>query len=591
MQRWEQTLGLPIHRLLVGKNASVWALRSELDAWYLSRDPYKELEDPAADDPSQPTQPPVIPAPSPTPITPNPVAPVVQDIVAPPDPEDRAATKWGLPWKIGAVAAGILLCALAYLSLPTQIPGQSGTRTDPVPKKIRLFVRPLYNCSADGEGGFAEGLTNEINTQIGRLDPHRLGVIAPTTAKLYCKHSIPDLVRALSVDYILEGSVQRVDKQVRIDVQLILASDQTPVWAESYTDTVGDILKVQDRVSADVARRLLVQLSSKASQTVPPPIDIVGYDAYLAGRLAWTRRDFPVALAEFQQAAQLLPTYAPAHSGLAAVYAVIGQAPNDGLQPKDAAALALAEARSALQLDPGNAESHAVLGSIALHYDWDFPKAEREFQEAIRLEPGNATAHQWLGQYYMMMERPQEAQAETNQALNLDPASPIFITARAEGLYYARDFDATLAHAQIAVKQFPEFVLGEFWLGSAYREKGMYAESLAHFNRALQLAPNNPALIMAYGNALAKSGDKSGALNALALLEALSHQRYVPAIYFAGIYTGLGDLNNAFASLQTAVQQRNDRLIYLRVDPLSDPLRSDPRFAALMQQVNTPIQH
>src|SRR5271154_1416870 len=204
VQRWENTLDLPIHRLQVGKQASVWALRSELDAWYLRRDPNKELDEPAVDDPSTRTRPPGSPAPSPTSVTPTSIHTAVPDIVEPSrSPDDPSAPKWGLPWKIGAVAAGILLCALAYLSLPTQNPGRSGTRPNPEAKKIRLFVRPLNSCSAVDDGGFAEGLTNEINTQIGRLDPQRLGVIAPTTAKLYCKNSIPGLVSVLSVDYIL----------------------------------------------------------------------------------------------------------------------------------------------------------------------------------------------------------------------------------------------------------------------------------------------------------------------------------------------------------------------------------------------------
>jgi serine/threonine-protein kinase len=416
-----------------------------------------------------------------------------------------------------------------------------------------------------------------------------LAVIAPTTAEKYSTSTTSDLVRTLKVDYVLEGSVLRAkDKgEVQIYEQLITASDETLKWSDSYNGGLTDILVVEHRLVSGVAGALNVKSKHTTKALPKTPVDINGYDAYLAGRRAWALRDLPGAVTGFQKAARLLPAYAPAHSGLAAAYAVMGQSPNDGIEPGQSAPMAVKEAHIALQLDPRNAESHCVLGNLALSYDWDFPAAEREFREALALEPANATAHQWLGQYFMVMNNIPEAQGETGQALELDPASPIFITAKAEAFYYSRDFDSTISHARIAVEQFPQFVLGEFWLGSAYREKRMYAESLAHFQRALTLAPKNPALLMAYGHALAVSGDPAGAKAKLAELQAMAAGRYIPAIYFAGIYTGLGDLDNAFIWLQKAVQQRNDRLIYLREDPISDPLRADPRFAALMRQVHT----
>jgi TolB-like protein/Flp pilus assembly protein TadD len=455
--------------------------------------------------------------------------------------------------------------------------------------RVRLFVRVFGNLVDPADDEFTKGLTLEITSRLARLDPDKLAVIAPTTAGKYSTSTTSELMRILKVDYVLEGSVRRAkDKdEVHIDGQLITAADETLKWSDGYNGSLVDILSVEDRLTAGIAGALNVKPTHAAKVPSKTPVDINGYDAYLAGRRAWALRDLPGAVTAFQKAAKLLPAYAPAHSGLAAAYAVMGQSPNDGMEPRESAPMAVKEAHTALQLDPRNAESHCVLGNLALSYDWDFPTAEREFREAMALEPGNATAHQWLGQYFMVMNSIPEAQGETGQALELDPASPIFITARAEAFYYARDFDSTISHAQIAVQQFPQFVLGEFWLGSAYREKKMYPESLAHFQRALTLAPRNAALLMAYGHALAVSGDHAGAKAKLAELQAMARDRYIPAIYFAGIYTGLGDTDNAFAWLQKAVQQRNDRLIYLREDPISDPLRPDARFAALMQQVHT----
>jgi Flp pilus assembly protein TadD len=264
----------------------------------------------------------------------------------------------------------------------------------------------------------------------------------------------------------------------------------------------------------------------------------------------------------------------------------MGESPNDAAPPAISAAKAKAEVQRALALDPANAEAHYVLGNILMSYDWDFPAAERQLREAIRLEPNNPTAHQWLGQYFMTQNRLSEAQSETLKALDLDPVSPIFTTAQAETFYYAHDFDSTIALAKLTLEQFPNFLYGEFWLASGYREKKMYPQALQHFRTACSLAPNNPALLMALGHALAVSGDRQGALAILAQLQSMSRQRYVPALYMAGIYVGLREDGNAFVYFDRAVAERDDRLIYLAVEPLGDPLRSDPRFHALLARIH-----
>jgi tetratricopeptide (TPR) repeat protein len=186
----------------------------------------------------------------------------------------------------------------------------------------------------------------------------------------------------------------------------------------------------------------------------------------------------------------------------------------------------------------------------------------------------------------MTQNRLAEAQSETLKALELDPVSPIFTTARAETFYYAHDFDSTIAQAKLTLEQFPNFLYAELWLASAYREKKMYREALQHFRAARDLAPNNAALLSVLGHALAVSGDRQGALNVLAQIQAMSHKRYVPSVYLAGIYLGLGDKANTFAYMNRAVDEHNDRLIYLAVDPMADPIRSDPRFQALLARIH-----
>jgi len=583
VQRWEKNLALPIHRLAVGKLSSVYAYPSELDKWYHEREPSDVKDDDASDDPSSSgiARPNglTLPAPAST-------APVSNGEAGGGAQLEKSFYKPTVIWAAFASLAVLgVLIALAIRWYPSVIVLPRGTM--PVDAKIRLFVRPFQNITGDpGQAEFTEGLTNELNTRLGRLDPKHLGVIAPTSSKQLGGKSIAELEPLLKLNYVLEGSVRRASNQVRIDVSLISAKEQTPLWSDSYTENLADILKVQDEVAETVAQKLLLNLPPVSAAASAATVDPEGYNSYLRGRRAWTTRDLERSVSAFEDAVKKMPKYVPAHSGLAASYAVIGQAPNDAMPPGVASSKAKAEVQRALDLDPTSAEAHYVRGNILMYYDWDFPAAEKELREAIRLEPGNATAHQWLAQYFMIEKRLGEAQAETDIALELDPVSPIFTTTRAEAFYYGHDFDAAIAQAKLTLEQYPNSVLGEFWLASAYREKKMYPEAMQHFRRAGTLAPNNPALLMELGHALAVSGDKAAALAVLADLQALSTHRYVPVAYYAGIYLGLDDKNQTFLWLDRAVSERDDRVIYLAVEPMADPLRSDPRFQALLARIH-----
>jgi TolB-like protein/Flp pilus assembly protein TadD len=571
VQRWEKNLGVPIHRLQVGKISSVYAYPSELDKWYQGREPQDVKEDDFTEEPVvEPNSASSPPADSSTKLVPA-IGPQSQTAI----PLYRRKSAW-LAGIAFMVVFGILVARaiIPYPPISSLPPGG----------KIRLFVRPLATIGSQSD--FADGLTSELTTRLGGLDPKRLGVIAPTSSRQLGAKPISELEPLLKLNYVLEGSVRYGSENVRIDLSLISAKDQTPLWSDSYNEKLSDILKVQDKVAEAVAQKLLLNLPPVPKGVSTASVDPEGYNSFLRGRRAWATRDLERSVSAFEDAVSKMPNYVPAHSGLAASYAVIGQAPNDAMPPAVAAGKAKAEVQRTLQLDPTNAEAHYVRGNILMYYDWDFPAAEKELREAIRLEPGNATAHQWLAQYFMIEKRLSEAQAETDIALELDPVSPIFTTTRAEAFYYGHDFDAAIAQARLTLEQYPNSVLGEFWLASAYREKKMYPEAIQHFRRAGTLAPNNPALLMELGHALAVSGDRAAALAVLADLQALSSHRYVPVAYYAGIYLGLGDKNQTFTWLDRAVNQRDDRLIYLAVEPMADPIRSDPRFQALLTRIH-----
>ena len=576
VQRWEKTLGLPIHRLQVGKQSSVYAFPSELDKWYREREP-KEIKD----------DPPIEPAPGeshgPNGSSTHAVPPGESHV--PPQDEipfyKRKSTWFGVTVLL---VVGFLLARFGFL-LPI-VSWQPRVPVSP-DAKLRLFVRPFQNISGDpGQAEFTEGLTNEINTRLGKLDPKHLGVIAPTSSQQLGHKPISELQPLLNLNYVLEGSVRRAGDQVRIDVSLISAREPTQLWSDSYTEKLADILKVQDEVAEAVAQKLLLNLTPPAGASSAATVDPEGYSSYLRGRRFWAVRDLAHGVPAFEDAVQKMPQYVPALSGLAASYAVMGEAPNDAVPPTISAPKAKTEAQRALALDPANAEAHFVLGNLAMSFDFDFPVAEKSFRYAILKEPNNPTAHQWLGQYLLTQNRLAEAQSETLKALELDPVSPIFTTTRAEAFYYAHDFDSTVAQAKLTLEQSPNFLLGEFWLASAYREKKMYPEALQHFRIACSLAPGNPALLTVLGHAMAVSGNRADALGVLSQLQNLSHQRYVPSLYLAVVHIGLGDKDNAFLYLNRAVDEHNDRLIYLAVEPIADSLRSDTRFQTLLRRIH-----
>jgi serine/threonine-protein kinase len=290
-------------------------------------------------------------------------------------------------------------------------------------------------------------------------------------------------------------------------------------------------------------------------------------------------------LEAYQQAIQKDPQYALAYAGLASAYALLGQVPYDDLPPSEAKPKARDAAKRALELDPQLADAHAVLANVAYSYDWNFALAESEFQRALALGPSDPIPHIWYAQYCIVRNRLAQALEENSRTVELDPVSPLFNTVRAEVEYHSRNYDAAIEQARRTVEQYPSYPLAYIWLGSAYREKKMYAEALEQFSKGRQLTGDRPIMIALYGHTLAVSGDSAGARRALADLQRLAQSRYVSSLYFATIHSGMGEKSTALDWLDRAYVERNDRLVYLGADPIADPLRSEPRFTQLLRKI------
>src|SRR6266705_1222348 len=582
VQRWEGTEDLPVHRHEHKKKSTVYAYTGELDSWIKNRQPQ---DDPDADDAFARTQE-LTATDSPIDIVEPPVAPPVPDPT--PDPIE--------PHPPVGKRAVVALCALGILGAISLGVYRWFQPVDTGRDKVRLAVLPFNYVSGDSKPDYITvGLADVIRTKLGQLDPPHLGVIAATSSKIVANQALPDIGRTLNVKYVLEGSVQRAGNQVRIDVQLIQVSDETHLWADSFTRELSDVLQVESDVSAAIARQILatLPLPPQPAPSLRPgtvhaatPEIAESRHAYHQGKFAWgSRFDLRSSIAFFQEAIRLDPSYAEAYAGLAGATAILGQAPNDGMPPGEARPRAREAAQRALQLNPRLAEAHAVLGNVAMSYEWDLPTADKELRRAIELNPNDPTPHEWYCHLLIVEGHNSEALAQIHYALDLDPVNPLFHAVLAETYYYGRSYDAAIEEAQQVAKLHPGDLYAQFWLGSAYREKKMYPQAIETFQHARQLSGDNPAMLMAYGHTQALAGNVSEARAALQKLQQVAGTRFVPNLYPAAIHVGLGEADEAFRLLDLAYQERIDRLVYLNVDPMADPLRSDPRFAQLMAKI------
>jgi tetratricopeptide (TPR) repeat protein len=377
---------------------------------------------------------------------------------------------------------------------------------------------------------------------------------------------------------------------VELTVQLLDGSRDQHLWGGTYDRDFHDVLALQH----ELARAITSELKTSLSPQERPHLKSVAvvnpdaYAAYLHGRFYWYKRTidgFQKSIQYYEQAVAADPNYAPAYAGLADAYALLGSSPNDVLPPTEAMPKAKIAAQKALQLDDGLAEAHASLGYINMVYDWNWASAEKEFKRAIQLNPNYAGAHEWYAEFLAARGGESEALSEMKRARDADPLLVLMHAAVAEALYYSRRYDDVISQCQQTLELDPGYPIAHFHLGRAYMAKNMYPEAIAEYQKAQASLGETPALVMAIGYANAKAGNRAAARNALEELRALSKRRYVPALYFAAIHTGLGDPDAGLTWLEKAYREHSDYLIYLNVDPMADTLRSSPRFQAILQKI------
>jgi TolB-like protein/Tfp pilus assembly protein PilF len=504
----------------------------------------------------------------------------------------------GLTIAVAIVAAGLfgfqLLRTSAHSGMEGGAPATpkdvaSGlARTRPSILEKSIAVLPFDNLSRDPDNAyFCEGVQDEILTRLAKVAD--LKVISRTSTQKYksAPDNLREIAKQLGVMNVLEGSVQKANEQVRVNVQLINALTDAHLWADIYDRKLTDIFAVESDIAKTIAATLQAKLtgSEKDAMSKEPTANPEAYELYLKGRFFWNKRtdiDLPKSVEFYNQAIAKDPNYALAYAGLADCYVLY---PDYGVgAPAESYAKAKEMAMKAISLEPSLASPHAALGVIYTNFDRDYLKAIAEFDRALELDPNYATAYQWKNTALVVLGEFDRAIAGSKKAISLDPLSLIVNADLAFNYIYAHRFDEAIAQSHKTLEIDPTFHVVRGYLGFALQFKGQLADALLEY-RAAAAASNEPFSWGLLGQACARAGLRDEAQQILARLESESRRRFVTGWSIAVIRLALGDKDGAFAALEAGLEQHASEILPLKYDPLFDELHGDPRFEALVQKI------
>lgn len=508
-----------------------------------------------------------------------------------PDPAARGVSR-KIRWMGAAAAVVMLILAVSFLLNLGGLRERMFRGASRGTGKVMLAVLPFENLSPDPDQAyFSDGLTEELISQLGRLQPQQLGVIARTSVMRYKRtdKSVEQIGRELNVGYLIEGSVRRDAGRVRITAQLIQVRDQTHLWAENYERSLADVFAVQSDVSRRVADSLSVQLlpEQQVALARAPTTSPEAHDAYLRGRFHLSKRtgnDLQQAAAYFREAIQKEPNYALAYAGLADAYNLFSFWAV--AQPKESSPKGREAAQKSLQLDPSLAEAHTALAFVRFYYDWDWSGAEQGFQQALRLNPGYASGRQWYAEFLEAMGKHREAITEVRRAQEYDPHSLVAQSMESYFHYFAHEYETAANQSRRIIAQDQSFYMARRMLGRALAQQGECQEAVAEMTKAANLDKSelHPDLVIA----IARCEGIPQAKRILSKMIQTREWATVQPVFVAMIYAALGEKDRAFGELELAYRERNDWMVFLQRDPRFDSLRSDPRFRDLVRRMNFP---
>ena len=489
-------------------------------------------------------------------------------------------------WAAGALGIGVLLLSGILALLP--VVGRASSSAEQVLVQT-LAVLPLKNDTGDpAQEHFADAMTEALIAALARGSDLR--VISRTSVMPYKSpgsRTLPEIARELSADLIVEGSVFRDGEQVRITVQLISASTDAHVWAETYEGSIEGIFALQDRVAQAVAEQIGVRLAvhaEKSRGSVPLPVNLGAYEAYLEAR----RSGGAKSLEALQRAIALDPEFTPAYATLADRLALAGFF--GSLPPDSAFEGARRAAQQALARDAGSAEAHGALGIVLLHYDWNWAEAERHFRRALALNPSHAYLRHMFAHQLLAQGRTEESAQETARAAELDPFNAGMMACSGwHGLAAGQSKHAATESLR-ALRMQPDSFWPEMILGWAYEQEKRYPEAIAAFQDAVLHSGGASFALAAQAHAHAVAGEEQKARDILVELHQRSRTGYVSAYDIAAVYAGLRESDEALRWLERAYQERSSFLINVGWEPRFRGLHSDVRFQRLVRRVGVPIR-
>ena len=507
------------------------------------------------------------------------------------DAEHRPTRSRKRAWIYVVIIAATLSVGVFFLGRYTSSKQSAGAELS----AKSIAVLPFDNLSRDPDNAyFADGIQDEILTRLSKIAD--LKVISRTSTQKYksAPDNLREIARQLGVANILEGSVQKAADQVRVTVQLINALNDSHVWAESYDRKLIDVFQVESDIAKIIADTLHAKLTGSEQRAIAaqPTENAEAHEFYLKGRYFWNKRtgpDLRRAIDYFKQAIDKDPNYALAYAGLGDSYILLSGF--GAATPRESFPLAEAAAKKAIEIDDTLAEAHTTLAFARCAYRLDFTGSIKEFERAIALNPNYATAHHWFGDGPLLaVGQFDRAVAEGKRAVELDPLSLIINADLGADYLTARRYDEAIEQLRKTIDMDPRFYYARWNLAEALELKGKLREALPEYKKAVEL-DDDPFVLALLGQAYAKLGQRDEALKILAQLPQLATRRYVPSYSFAILYMALGEKDKAIEWLERGYDEGAGLdLIFVKVDPMLDPLQGEPWFKALVAKVFAPKQ-
>jgi len=485
-------------------------------------------------------------------------------------------------------AVALVLTAVGVFLLWTQNKSGAAAR-----RPVRIAVLPFVNLTGDpNEEYLCDGLTEAMISELSRLSPDRLSVIARTSAMHYkgTTAPIPQIGRDLNVDYLLESSVRGSTERAHITTQLVRASDATHQWTGEYERDLKDLVSVQQRVAIGIAEeiRLSLNASTNARLRQPSPVDPEAYRYYLLGQFYWNKRDREGLLTArdyFQRAIDRDSQFAKAYAGLANTYLVLAAGYLPDVPIREIYAQGRAASQHALDLDETLPDAHAALAFVQMMDEWNWSGAEANYRRTLTLDPNDANAHHWYALYLVGMKRPQEAVKEIRCALDLDPLS-LAISYNAGFIYaLAGMHEEAVRQLNRALEIDPNNAVAHGLLGLVYQRNGQYDLSMAEFQTAQKLSGGPVPYLGGVASVEALSGHRQDAEKHLAVLLKAREKQVVPGCLLAFIYAGLGETKSALRWVAAGVEDRSCSAIEINNDTMFDVIRADPRFLDIQREM------